>query len=74
MLYLFIIALPPGVRYAPQEVSRGPGGSVAMKGTFREVSQLLWELAVAAVLPQHSDCIMHADMDAFPGQRPVGCP
>lgn len=54
VLYLFIIAFPPGQRYAPQNVSRGPGGSAAMKGTFKEVSQLPWELAVAAAQAQLS--------------------
>lgn len=39
---------------APQNVSRGPGGSAAMKGTFKEVSQLPWEMAVAAVQAQLS--------------------
>lgn len=54
VLYLFIVVTPPpGERYAPQKVSRGPGGSVAMKGTYGGVAAAMgvgWDCSAGSAV------------------------
>lgn len=85
VLYLFIVVILPRGEICSSESFQRPWWKCGDEGDLRRCcrcygSWLGLQCRVSCLcvsgcrLPQRSDCIMRADMDAFPGQRRVGCP